>query len=63
MNRLLSSIRSFVLEDDGSEILEYALIIAVASIGLTVSLSAVTGVDVNGFVTRVTDCLTTSTCA
>lgn len=40
MNKLLQSIRSFAVEDEGSEIVEYALIIALVSIFLIMALSA-----------------------
>jgi pilus assembly protein Flp/PilA len=62
MNKLLSSIRSFAIEDDGAQIVEYALIIAVVSIALVIALSALTGTNMSGFITRVGDCLTTSVC-
>jgi pilus assembly protein Flp/PilA len=62
MNKLLSSIRSFAIEDDGSQVIEYALIIAVVSIALVIALSAITGTGMSGFITRVGDCLTGPTC-
>jgi pilus assembly protein Flp/PilA len=62
MNKLLKSIRSFATEDDGAQIVEYALIIAVVSIALVIALSALTGTNMSGFITRVGDCLTTSVC-
>jgi pilus assembly protein Flp/PilA len=62
MNKLLSSIRSFAIEDDGAQIVEYALIIAVVSIALVIALSALTGTNFSGFITRVGDCLMTSVC-
>jgi len=58
MNKLLSSIRSFAIEDDGSQVIEYALIIAVVSIALVIALSALTGTQFSGFITRVGTCLT-----
>jgi pilus assembly protein Flp/PilA len=63
MNKLLSSIRSFALEDDGSQVIEYALIIAVVSIALVIALQGLTnGTGFSTFINRVTTCLTTSTC-
>jgi pilus assembly protein Flp/PilA len=62
MNKLLNSIRSFAIEDDGAQIVEYALIIAVVSIALVIALSALTGTNFSGFITRVSDCLMTSVC-
>jgi pilus assembly protein Flp/PilA len=60
MNKLLSSIRSFAVEDDGAQIVEYALIIAMVSIALAGLLSlAFTGGGnmFDDFVARVQDCL------
>ena len=62
MDKLFSSIRTFAIEDDGAQIVEYALIIAVVSIALVIALSALTGTNMTGFITRVGNCLTTSTC-
>jgi pilus assembly protein Flp/PilA len=62
MNKLLSSIRSFAIEDDGAQVVEYALIIAVVSIALVIALSAIAGTNMSTFIQRVTNCLTTSTC-
>ena len=58
MNRLFTSIRSFALDEDGAQIIEYALIIAVVSIALVIALSAITGTNFSGFITRVSNCLT-----
>jgi len=62
MNQLVKSIRSFVQEEDGAQVVEYALIIAVVSIALVVALSALTsnGGSFSSFITRVTTCLTGS---
>jgi pilus assembly protein Flp/PilA len=64
MNKLLKlagqSVRSFVQEDDGAQVVEYALIIAVVSIILVVALRNLTGTSFDGFITRVATCLTTS---
>jgi pilus assembly protein Flp/PilA len=60
MNQLMQSIRSFAIEDDGAQVIEYALIIAVVSIILVVALRNLTGTSFNGFITRVATCLTTS---
>ena len=58
MNKLFNSIRSFALEDDGAQVIEYALIIAVVSIALVILLSALTNADMNTFIDRVGNCLT-----
>ena len=51
-------------EEDGSQVIEYALIIAVVSIALVVALQGLAGSNFSGFVTRVQDCLTANkTCA
>jgi len=65
MNQLLSSIRSFAIEDDGAQIVEYSLIIAVISIALVLAIQGLTnGSYFSTFITRVGNCLTgTGTCA
>jgi pilus assembly protein Flp/PilA len=59
------SVQSFAREDDGAQVVEYALIIAVVSIALVVALRALTtGTSFTGFITRVGNCLTAgTTCA
>ena len=61
MNKLFTSIRSFALEEDGAQVIEYALIIAVVSITLVIALRGLTGTSFNGFITRVSTCLTNGT--
>lgn len=56
------SIRSFAKEDEGSQVVEYALIIAVVSIALVVALQALTGTSFTNFIGRVNTCLTTASC-
>lgn len=70
MNKLINavnhSIRSFAKEEDGAQVVEYALIIAVVSIALVVALKALTaaGGGFDQFITRVSNCLKTGgTCA
>ena len=58
MNQLMQSIRSFAVEEDGSQVIEYALIIAVVSITLVVALRDLTGAQFGDFITRVGTCLT-----
>lgn len=62
MNKLLSSIRSFAIEDDGAQVVEYALIIAVVSIALVIALSTIGGVNMTTFIGRVGTCLTSAVC-
>ena len=56
---------SFAKDEEGAQVVEYALIIAVVSIALVVALKALT--SNNGgfaqFITRVTNCLTGGACA
>jgi pilus assembly protein Flp/PilA len=65
MNKLISSIRTFAIEEDGAQVVEYALIIAVVSIALVLLLSTLLGTNgaFNTFVTRVKNCLGTTTCS
>lgn len=58
MNQLMNFIRSFAREDDGAQVIEYALIIAVISIVLVLALQGLDG-GFATFITRVSDCLTT----
>jgi pilus assembly protein Flp/PilA len=63
MDKLLQATLSFIKDDDGSQVIEYALIIAVVSIALVVALNALTtGTTFTTFITRVNACLTTATC-
>ena len=70
MNKLISAFKQgsakFVRDEEGAQVVEYALIIAVVSIALVVALRALTTTGTGGFasfITRVTSCLTTATCA
>ena len=63
LNTVNNSVRSFAKEEDGSQVVEYALIIAVVSIALVVALRALTtGTSFSGFITRVATCLGGVTC-
>ena len=64
MDKLFSSIRSFAIEEDGAQVIEYALIIAVVSIALVIALRALTanGGSFSNFISRVGTCLTGSNC-
>jgi pilus assembly protein Flp/PilA len=55
------SIRAFVRDDEGAQVVEYALIIAVVSITLVVALRDLTGTSFSGFINRVGTCLTNGT--
>ncbi|MES3004215.1 MAG: Flp family type IVb pilin [Pseudomonadota bacterium] len=63
MKDLFASIRSFAIEEDGAQVIEYALIIAVVSIALVVALRGITNGNFSTFIARVNNCLTTTTCA
>ena len=58
-----NGIANFARDEEGAQIVEYALIIAVVSIVLVVALSAIGGVNMSGFISRVSTCLTGGTCA
>jgi pilus assembly protein Flp/PilA len=63
MNKFLNSIRSFVQDEEGAQVIEYALIIAVVSIALVLALQGLTtGGYFQAFIDRVDACLTTATC-
>jgi len=63
MKDLFASIRTFALDEDGAQVIEYALIIAVVSIALVVALRGITNGNFSTFIARVNNCLTTTTCA
>lgn len=64
MNVTKELLAAFAREEEGSQVIEYALIIAVVSIALVVALKALTtGTTFNSFITRVQNCLTTTTCS
>ena len=64
LNTLKSSAVSFAKDEEGAQVVEYALIIAVVSIALIIALRALTasGGGFALFITRVTSCLTTAIC-
>lgn len=56
-----SAIRTFARDEEGAQVVEYALIVAVVSIGLAIALGdATTGLRSSfaALVTRVTNCFT-----
>ena len=66
MNKLMSALRTFAVEEDGAQIIEYALIVAVVSMGLILAVQAglLDGQGAfNTWLTDVSNCLTTGTCA
>ncbi|GAA4338812.1 hypothetical protein GCM10023165_17700 [Variovorax defluvii] len=68
MNQFIARTRnflsSFARDEEGAQVIEYALIIAVVSIALVIALNALTsnGGGFGTFITRVTTCLTTANC-
>lgn len=58
MNKLLKTMQAFAREDDGAQVVEYALIIAVVSISLVIALSDLNNNDFDTFISRVGNCLT-----
>lgn len=61
-----SSVSAFVKEEEGAQVVEYALIIALVSIGLAVALGSTAGLrgSFAALITRVTACFTVGgTCA
>jgi pilus assembly protein Flp/PilA len=65
MNTLKKAVAKFSREEDGAQVVEYALIIAVVSIALVLALgNSTTGIASKfaAFVTRVGTCLSTGTC-
>jgi pilus assembly protein Flp/PilA len=63
LHALRNVLARFARAEDGSQVIEYALIIAVVSIALVVALQALTtGTTFSSFITRVQNCLTTTTC-
>ena len=68
MNKLINAIKNgavnFARDEEGAQVVEYALIIAVVSIGLVIALRALGGTTspfIN-FIARVTTCLTSAVC-
>ena len=62
MNKLTDLARSLAADDDGAQVIEYALIIAVIAIALIIALRGLVGSNILGFIARVDACLLNSTC-
>ncbi|MGJ7499456.1 Flp family type IVb pilin [Variovorax sp. ZT5P49] len=55
--------KSFMTDESGAQVVEYALIIAVVSIALVVALQALSGsTGLGAFIDRVTTCLGGTSC-
>ena len=67
MNQFLATMKSgianFARDEEGAQIVEYALIIALVSIALAIALSFLGGANMGLFIDRVTLCLTGGACA
>jgi pilus assembly protein Flp/PilA len=61
MDKFISSIRTFARDEEGAQVIEYALIIAVISIALVIGIRGLNG-NFATFISRVGTCLTTATC-
>ena len=57
MSTLHPSLHAFLQDDDGAQVVEYALIIAVVSIALVIALSGLTGLPIGDLITRINNCL------
>jgi len=65
MKKMMRGAVEFGRDEEGAQIVEYGLIIAVVSIALVIALSGLaagSGNPFSAFITRVTTCLTTATC-
>ena len=66
MNKLINAIKNgavnFSRDEEGAQVVEYALIIAVVSIALVLALKALGGASFTNFIARVNTCLTTANC-
>ena len=67
MNKLIKTIKNgavnFSRDDEGAQVVEYALIIAVVSIALVLALQALTtGATFTTWIARVSNCLNTAAC-
>ncbi|MCE3606730.1 Flp family type IVb pilin [Massilia sp. P8910] len=63
LKTISQSVQSFARDDEGAQVVEYALIIAVVSIILVVALRGLTGTTFSSFIDRVSTCLTGGACA
>jgi pilus assembly protein Flp/PilA len=64
MKKMMRGAGEFGRDEEGAQVVEYALIIAVVSIALVIALKGISGGSFTDFVTRVSNCLKTGgTCA
>jgi len=62
MDKVIKQFRSFAQDEEGAQVIEYALIIAVISIILVLGLQGLNG-NFSTFINRVANCLTGPACA
>jgi pilus assembly protein Flp/PilA len=62
MNRLMSYVKSFVREDEGQDLLEYALLVALIALVAVVAVTAAGG-SVNAIFTAIANALATAAAA
>jgi pilus assembly protein Flp/PilA len=66
MNQLIrkfpAALGRFMRDEEGAQVVEYALIIAVVSIALVLAIQGLTNGNFADFIARVDACLTTATC-
>ena len=63
IDAFLSSTQAFATDEDGAQVLEYALIVAVLSVALILTLKPVADAGYFGtFLARLGACLTTAPC-
>ena len=67
MKKLMKAVKqgaiNFSRDEEGAQVVEYALIVAVVSIALVLALKGMAGGSFATFITRVSNCLTGGTCA
>ena len=67
MNKLIKAIKngavSVTRDEEGAQVVEYALIIAVVSLGMILLLKVLVGTSFSTWITRVGTCLTGTTAA
>jgi pilus assembly protein Flp/PilA len=62
MHTSARALKRFARDEEGAQVVEYALIIAVVSIALVLAIKGLTNGNFADFVARVDACLTTATC-
>lgn len=62
MNKLVQFTRSFVNDEEGAQVIEYGLLIAVVSLVLIVLLGGLADSEFQAMITAVGNCLTGNAC-